>query len=88
VDGELAPAVGLDEAAGRQRLHVGAAREGPAGARDDRDPDVGIVLDALPARAELVAHLLVHGVQAVGAVERDGRHALGDVEDHGVHAPR
>src|SRR5207302_6635513 len=42
-------------------------------------------LDALPARAQLVAHLLVHGVQALRTVEGDGRDALGDVEDDGVH---
>ena len=48
---ELAPAVGLHEPAARERLDIGAAREGLPRAGDDRDPDLRIRLDALPAGA-------------------------------------
>src|SRR5207248_2229807 len=83
---ELAPAVGLHECVRRERLDVRAARERLARAGDDRDPDVGLRLDALPARAELVLQLLVHRVLPPGAIERDRRDAIGDVEADGLHA--
>src|SRR5439155_15061958 len=83
---ELAPAVGPGEAAAGERLDVGAAREGLARAGHDRGPDVRLCLDALPAGAQLVLHLLVHRVLPLGAIERDGGDPVGDLEAHGVHA--
>src|SRR5206468_10763885 len=41
---------------------------------------------ALPAGAQLVLHLLVHRVLPLGAIERDGRDAIGDLEAHRLHA--
>src|SRR2546429_20345 len=62
------------------------AEKAPARAGTDRAPDIGPRLHALPAGAQLVLHLLVHRVLPLGAIERDGRDAIGDLEAHRLHA--
>ena len=86
---QLAPAIGLDEAALVEGLDVGAGRERVAGAGDDRHPDVGVLLDARPALAQLILHLLVHGVHPLRPVQRQSGDAIAYVEGdrfqgHGV----
>ena len=81
---QLAPAIDAREAAAGEALDVGARGERLAGPRDDRDPDVGVVLHQPPALAQLVLQHLVHRVQAIGTIERDGGDVVADLVRDGL----
>jgi hypothetical protein len=52
-------------------LEVGAGEEGVAHARDDGDPRLGVVVEALPRHAELLEVLHVGRVAGLGPIDRD-----------------
>ena len=65
---------------------VGAGAEALALAGDDDRADRVVGLDGVEGGDDLVDHLGVEGVAAVGVVERDGGDAVGDLGLHEAHA--
>ena len=53
-------------------LHVGAAREGAAAARDDRDLRLVLHVEPVQRVRERADQFVVEGVQLVRAIERQG----------------
>ena len=67
-----------------ERLGVGAGTEAAAGPCKYHDADPGILFRLLEAPAVLSVHAAGPRVQAVRAVQRDGRDAVGDLEGGGL----
>ena len=61
-------------------LDVTARRERAACARENHDADVFVGLKLGEQAREVIAHLLVDGVETIGAVERDGGDAVRKVK--------
>ena len=67
---------------------VCAGAEGAARAGQDHHPVVVAVLDLGEDLLELVQHLVVGGVLALGAVHRDGHDAVLALDNEGLHGHR
>jgi hypothetical protein len=66
-------------------MHVGAAREGGAGAADDRHPGLRIFIEPIQRRCELASHGRTDGIPALGAVQLDrGNLIRNTVTDEGL----
>lgn len=67
-----------------ERLGIGAGAEPAACPGQHHDTHLGVVLGLLQAPSVFGVHAAGPGVQAVGAIESDGRDAVGDLVGGGL----
>src|SRR5262249_52815436 len=65
-------------------FEISAGAEGPAGAGDDSDPDIGVRADPLQRFHERTAEFAVHGVADLSAVEGDDSHVVSQLKEQCV----
>ena len=66
---------------------VDPGREVPAGTQEDDDPDVFGTPGPEQPRLQPVEHRSVDGIPLVGPVDREGHHAVGDIDQQCVVHP-